>query len=177
VRADGADYVMERGDGLRVDGAAERVFAGIVAALRSARLEARLSQEALAEGLPVRGRAVSEWELETMKPKLGHLFHWTFGLGLRLVIVGRDGGVREVPVARRPGESWERFELRRLALPLRHRRQALGLGLDDVGQLVGVSRSSVQRWELARVPPRPMALVVWAHKLGFSVAVQPIGRS
>jgi len=73
----------------------------------------------------------------------------------------------------RPGESWEHFERRRLASPLRNRRLALGLSQTEVGNLIGVSRDSVQRWELACVPPRPIAHVVWAQKLGYALALRP----
>jgi len=37
--------------------------------------------------------------------------------------------------------------------------------------LVCVSRDSIHRWELVRVPPRPIAHVVRAQKLGYSLDV------
>jgi len=43
---------------------------------------------------------------------------------------------------------------------------------EKLGFLVGVTRDSIRRWELARVPRRPMALVVWAQTLGYSVEVR-----
>lgn len=161
---------------LEVDYWAEQAYAQQIGALRSARLRAGLSQNALALGLPVRGRAISEWETGAVAPKLGHFCQWARELGLRLVIIGRDGTLRSVPLHQRPGEAWETFELRRLATPLRNRRHALGMAQGDLGELVGVSRDSIQRWELARVPLRPIALIVWAHKLGYSVALRPIDR-
>ncbi|ACU68970.1 transcriptional regulator, XRE family [Catenulispora acidiphila DSM 44928] len=159
---------------LHVDYAAQRAFSRIIAGLRSARLDAELSQNALATGLPVRGRAVSEWETGAIEPTLGHLIQWSWELGRRLVIVGRDGELRYGPVRQRPGELWEAFERRRLAVPLRNRRLALGMAQGELGELVGVSRDSIQRWELVRVPPRPIAHVVWAQKLGYSLDTRPV---
>ena len=106
-----------------------------------------------------------------------HLVLWSRELGWRLVIVGRDGEVRLGPARPRAGEKRESFERRRLAVPLRSRRLALGLSQDELGELVGVSRDTIQRWELARVPPRPIALVIWAQKLGYSVAIWPVDSS
>ena len=159
---------------LQVDEAAEKFFACIVDSLRSARRDAGLSQNALSSGLPVRGRAVSEWETGAVEPTLGHLIQWSRELGWRLVIVGPDGELRAVLVRSRPSQVWETFERQRLAVPLRNRRLALGLTQEELGQRVGVSRDSIQRWELASVSPRPIALIVWAQKLECSVALQPI---
>ncbi|MEY9887681.1 transcriptional regulator with XRE-family HTH domain [Catenulispora sp. MAP5-51] len=160
--------------GLHVDAGAERALQRIAKGLRSARLEAGVSQNALAVGLPVRGRAVSEWETGAIEPTLGHLIQWSGELSRQLVIIGRDGGVRNGPLRQRPGETWEVFERRRLAVPLRNRRLALGMTQGQLGELVGVSRDSIQRWELVRVPPRPIAHVVWARQLGYSLDVQRI---
>lgn len=161
--------------GLNVDIAAERALARIIDGLRAARKEAGLSQNTLATGLPVRGRAVSEWETGAIEPTLGHLILWSRELGRRLMIVGRDGELRDGPMRQRSGESWETFERRRLAVPLRNRRLALGIPQGELGLLVGVSRDSIQRWELVRVPPRPIAHVVWAQKLGYALEVRPVG--
>lgn len=155
--------------GLHVDAGAERAFGRIITDLRSARLEAGISQNALAVGLPVRGRAVSEWETGAIEPTLGHLIQWSNELGRRLVVIGRDGEVRNGPLRQRPGETFEVFERRRLAVPLRNRRLALGMAQGELGELVGVSRDSIQRWELVRVPPRPIAHVVWARQLGYTL--------
>ncbi|WP_370361221.1 helix-turn-helix domain-containing protein [Catenulispora sp. MAP12-49] len=149
----------------------------IIGALRSARLNAELTQNAVSEGLPVRGRAISEWETGAIEPTLGHLILWSRELSLRLVIVGSDGELRYGPQRQRPGEALEIFERRRLASPLRNRRQALGMSQGKLCELVGVTRDSIQRWELARVAPRPIAHVVWAQSLGYSIALRPIAMS
>jgi len=145
---------------LDVDATAERTLARIFDGLRSARLDAGLSQNRLADGLPVRARAISEWETGAVEPSMKHLIQWSHALDLRLVIVGRDGGLRPGPARRRAGETWEIFSRRRLAVPLRNRRLALRLTLPELGGLVGVSRDSIHRWELTYTPPRPIALIV-----------------
>ena len=159
--------------GLNVDAAAERSFAQIIDSLRSARMDAGISQAALASGLPVRGRAISEWETGAIEPTLGHLIQWSRQLGRRLVVVGGDGEPRAGMLRQRSGESWEYGERRKLAVPLRNRRLALGMGQGELGLMVGVSRDSIQRWELVRVPPRPIAHVVWAQKLGYELELHP----
>jgi hypothetical protein len=73
---------------------------------------------------------------------------------------GRGGEVCKSPLRQRRGDSWEIFERRRLAWPLKNRRVTWGMRQTELGELVGVSRDSIQRWELARVPPRPVVLVV-----------------
>lgn len=159
---------------LQVDDAAEKVLARIVGSLRSARQDAGLSQNALSSGLPVRGRAISEWESGSMEPNIEHLMQWSRGLGQRLVIVGEDGELRNGFPGLRASHTWEAFERRRLASPLRSQRLTLRLAQKKLGQLVGVSRDSIQRWEHARVYPRPIALIVWAHRLECSVTLRPV---
>ena len=159
---------------LHVDSEAERTFARIIRGLRSARLEAGLSQNALSAGLPVRGRAISEWETGAIEPTMDHLIQCCGALHLRLIIAGPDGTPRNVPSRQRPGEPWEHFERRRLATPLKERRIALGMSQGELSELVGVSRDSIQRWELVRVPPRPISHVVWAQKLGYFLALRPV---
>lgn len=109
-----------------------------------------------------------------MEPTLDHLMQWSRELGQRLVIIGRDGELRNGLARPRAGETWEVFERRRLASPLKNHRLALRLTQKELGQLVGVSRDSIQRWEHAHVPPRPTALIVWAHTLECSVTLQPM---
>ncbi|WP_194924887.1 helix-turn-helix transcriptional regulator [Catenulispora pinisilvae] len=159
--------------GLRADYVAERTLTRMINGLRSARLQAGISQNTLSSGLPVRGRAISEWETRAIEPTLGHLILWSRMLGRRLVVIGREGDLRIGPARPWPGESWEIFERRRLAVPLRNRRLALGMGQGELGRLVGVSRDSIQRWELVRVPPRPIAHVVWAQRLGYTLDLWP----
>jgi len=161
---------------LQVDYATERTWAQIVGGLRSARLASKRTQDELASGMSVRGRAISEWETGYIQPTLHHLMQWSSKLDRRLTIADRVGDPCRPPLRLRVGETWESFERRRLAFPLRSRRQALGMSQEQLGELVGVSKDSIQRWELARVPPRPIACIVWAQKLGYSLTLQPTDR-
>ena len=156
---------------LIVDRQAQETHGLIIRGLRTARTEAGLSQPAAAASLPFRGRAISEWENGLVEPKLRHLILLADRLDLRLTLVDRYR--QPVPSAlwQRPGEEWVVFQRRRLATLLRHRRVALGLATSRVGDLVGVSRDSIQRWELVRVPPRPIAHVVWAQRLGYTLVL------
>lgn len=162
---------------LHVDAAAEQMLARIMNGLRSERLRIGISQNALAAGLPVRGRAVSEWETGAIRPTLDHLILLADELGQYLVIIDRDGELRTRPARPRHGKAWVVSERRRLAAPLRQRRLTLGWGQAGLGKLVGVSRDSIRRWELVHVPPRPIAHVVWAQSLGYSLDVRPITES
>ena len=159
---------------LRVDYTAERTWAQIVGGLRTARLTSGRTQVALSNGLPVRGRAISEWETGGVQPSLHHLIQWSAKLDRRLTIADRVGIPWPTLFRWRVSESWEAFERRRLAFPLRNRRRALEMSQKELGELVGVSRDSIRRWELARVPPRPLSCIVWAQTLGCTLTLQPI---
>jgi transcriptional regulator with XRE-family HTH domain len=159
---------------LHVDDKARGTFAGIIGSLRSERLDAGLSQNALAWDLPFRGRAISEWETGAVDPTLAHLMQWSRALGMRLVLLTPNGQPLNSLLRPRPGESWEKFERRRLATQIRNRRIARGMSQSAVGEIVGVSRDSIQRWELVYVPPRPIAHVVWAQAHDFTLGLGPM---
>lgn len=160
---------------LKVDDDAAENFAQIIGCLRLARQEAGLSHKALAARLPVGSKALYEWEARTFHPTMSHLLSWTRELGYRLEIIGPDGVLRDGPSRRLADEPWETFELRRLAVPLRNRRLACRMTLPALGQLVGVSKESLRRWEHAHAAPRPIALIVWARKLEYTVTMGPSG--
>lgn len=104
---------------------------------------------------------------------MGNLIRWSYELGRPLAICDPKSEPINGLLRQLPDESWEIFQRRRLATPLRNRRLALGITQEELGQLVGVSRDSIQRWELTCVPPRPISHIVWAQKLGYSLALQP----
>lgn len=90
---------------LHIDYAAERTYARMVGGLRSARVAAGLSQNEVAVGLPVRGRAISEWECGGIQPKLPNLIGWSERLDHRLAVLSHAGELLPGPTRPRPGES------------------------------------------------------------------------
>lgn len=159
---------------LKVDEAAKHSFVQMVAKLRTLRQDARISQAALSSRVGVRGKAISEWENLRLDPTLVNLTRWSGGLDRRLVVIGPDGKVLlPEPQWLLPGETRDSFELRQLAGPLKSRRQTLKLNQKDLGQLVGVSGSAISYWELTSIPPRSIAQIVWAQKLGCSIGLWP----
>ena len=160
---------------LNLDPVAAAAYAGIPHALRAERLRRRISQAQVAAGLPVRGRANCEWETGAVQPTLDHLILWAASLEQRLALVDARGQVGPPQVRQRPGETWTQFERRRLAVPLRLRRQAMGIAQEEIGRVVGVSRDSVCRWERATAPPWPANAAVWAQTLGYTLTVRPVG--
>lgn len=159
---------------LKVDEAANHVFVQVVSELREIRRGARISQAALSSRVGVRGNTISEWENLRLDPTLVNLTRWSAGLDRRLVAIGPDGDVLlPEPLWLLPGETSDSFELRRLAGPLKSRRKALKLSQKALGSLVGVSGSAISYWELTCIPPRSIAQIVWAQKLGCSIALWP----
>jgi len=57
---------------------------------------------------------------------------------------------------------------------LKSRRKALKLSQKALGRLIGVSGASISYWELTCIPPRSIAQIVWAQKLGCSIALWPM---
>ena len=158
---------------LKVNGTAEETFRQLLGLLRTTRETAGLSQERLSSRLLVRRGTVFEWETGVGRPTMRNLILWSRELGLRLVIVGPDGSERHGFSKGIIGEAPEARELRRMAIPLKNRRRACKLTLVELSRTIGMDRNSVLRWEHARVTPRPMALIVWAQALGYSVALRP----
>ncbi|WP_370378793.1 helix-turn-helix transcriptional regulator [Catenulispora sp. GAS73] len=66
-------------------------------------------------------------------------------------------------------------ETRRLAVPLWKRRKQRGFSQTDFARLLGVSRSSVQRWEEDGCC-QPLAMIAWARCLDFSIGLRHVGN-
>lgn len=159
---------------LKVDDGTKRAFVQVVSKLRTARRGARISQAELSSRVGVCGKTLSKWENLHSEPTLVNLTRWSGGLDRCLVVIGPDGKMLlPDPLRLLPDESLDSFELRRLAGPLKSRRLALGLGQKKLGRLVGVSGSSISYWELTCIPPRSIAQIVWARKLGCDIALWP----
>lgn len=164
---------------LQVDHASEEAFRRLLGVLRTAREDAGLSQERLSSRLLVRRGTVFEWETGAGRPTMRNLILWSRELGLRLAIMGPDGNERNGSRKSKGiiGEAPEARELRRMAIPLKNRRLACKLTVVELSRTIGMDRNSIMRWERARVTPRPMALIVWAQALGYSVALRPIAAA
>jgi transcriptional regulator with XRE-family HTH domain len=160
--------------GLRVTAAAQRRLSEIQSRLLLARRTAELSQEKVSTRAKVSSRALQDWEKGFDSPNLDHLISWAYELGFRLALEDPSGTDTQLPpLGPEADESWETSEMRRLVLPLRSRRLGWKLSQADLGLLIGVSRSSLQRWEDVQMFPRSLALIVWASRLEFTVDLQP----
>lgn len=102
-----------------------------------------------------------------------HLIEWADGLNLRLVIWNLNGPPF-ASVRQQAGEDWYQYERRRLAVPLKIRRQALGWSQLKLGEQIGVTKDSIQRWELVKTPPSVMAKIVWVQALGYRLGLQEV---
>ena len=153
---------------------ARRRLSEIHSQLLSARHAARLTQEMISDLLGVTSRTLRDWERDRDTPSLKHLISWAYALGFRLMVVDPSRPSRLSPVALKDDESLELHELRRLATPLAANRRARELSPGDLALLLGVSRSSVRRWEDGEKFPRPVALIAWASRLKCSVRLERI---
>ena len=153
---------------------ARRRLSEIQSQLLSARRTSRLTQEVLSDRLGVASRSLRDWEKSYDTPSLKHLIAWADALGFRLVIVDPLRDSELPPVALEEDEPFEVHEMRRLAHPLESSRRTRGLSQGDLALLLGVSRSSVQRWEDAEKFPRPSTLIAWANRLNCSVKLDPV---
>jgi DNA-binding XRE family transcriptional regulator len=159
---------------LIVDARAKQAYRQIIGGLQTARVEAHITQNCLAEYLPVRnGKVISEWETYISQPTLNHLIEWAAILDQRLVIRDRFGNAVS-PARQNAGEEWCHYERRRMALPLRERRVALGLSQKALGHQIGVFKDTIMRWELAHHPPLPIVKILWAHALDNSLGLRPV---
>ena len=153
--------------------AVRRRLAAIQRRLLVARKAAGLSQEKLAGVLGVSSRSLRDWERGYDIPGLAHLIDWARVLGFRLVLVELEAGPVLAPVSLGPGESLVEHEVGRMAVPLKVRREERGISQTDLGLIVGVTRSSLQRWEDRQQIPVAVSLVSWADRLGYTVGLMP----
>jgi len=153
---------------------ARRRLHEIQSQLLSARRAAMVTQLALSDVVGVASRSLRDWEKGHDTPSLRHLINWADALGFRLVIVDALMSLKNSPLALHEDEPFEIHELRRLAQPLEYTRRARELSQGDLALLLGVSRSSIQRWEDAEKFPRPTTLIAWAGRLKCTVKLAPV---
>jgi transcriptional regulator with XRE-family HTH domain len=161
--------------GLRVNAAVQRRSNAIQLQLLAAREAAGVSREELSKTLRVSNRTLRDWERRYESPSFTNLLNWARELGFRLAIVDRLGSSELSPITGQDdGAPWEVQEMRRLTPPLKSRRLARRISQTDLGLIVGVSRSSLQRWEDGEQLPRLIALIVWADRLDLAVELQSL---
>jgi transcriptional regulator with XRE-family HTH domain len=162
--------------GLRVNAAVQRRSNAIQSQLLMAREAAGLPREVLSELLHVSSRTLRDWERRYESPSFTNLLHWARELGFGLAIVDRLGDPEPLPAAPEDDAPWEVQEMRRLAPQLKSRRLARKISQTDLGLIVGVSRSSLQRWEDGEQLPRLIALILWADRLDLAVELHPLAE-
>ncbi|WP_228564076.1 helix-turn-helix domain-containing protein [Catenulispora rubra] len=154
--------------------AVRRRLVAIQRRLLAERLAAELDQQVVAELLGVSSRSVQSWECCYDHPSTPHLIGWAYGVGFRLVLIELEVGTVLAPVSLGPGESLAEHEVRRLTAPLKPRRQERDISQTDLGRIVGVGRSSLQRWEDGFQVPVALFLIAWADRLGYTVGLMPV---
>ncbi|MEZ0113605.1 transcriptional regulator with XRE-family HTH domain [Catenulispora sp. EB89] len=154
---------------LRGGSGARKRLTEIQSQLLTTRHTAGLAQQTLSEWLGVASRTLRDWEKGYDSPSLKHLISWAYALSFRLAIVDPLISSEFSPVILENGESFELHEMRRLTRPLCFRRKERRLSQGDLALLLGVSRSSIQRWEDSEKFPQPVALIAWAGRLEYSV--------
>lgn len=162
--------------GLRLNAAVQRRSNAIQSQLLTAREASGLTREALSERLNVSSRTLRDWERRYESPSFTNLLHWARELRFRLAIVDRLGGSEPSAPVRDDEAPWEVQEMRRLAPQLKARRLDRRISQTDLGLIVGVSRSSLQRWEDGEQLPRLIALIVWADRLDLVVELHPLAE-
>nr|WP_228561268.1 helix-turn-helix transcriptional regulator [Catenulispora pinisilvae] len=135
-----------------------------------ARYRAGVSQAAVAGRLGVTDRSLRDWEKQYDSPSTAHLIGWAYEFGDRLVLRVPQVVPELPPVVLPPGETtFVEHEVRRLAAMLKARRKVLKLSQTGLGRLVGVCRSSLQRWEDGQESPAALNLITWASVLGYTL--------
>ncbi|WP_230420543.1 helix-turn-helix domain-containing protein [Catenulispora pinistramenti] len=111
-----------------------------------------------------------DWEKQYDNPSTAHLIGWAYEFGDRLVLRVPKVVPELPPVVLLPGETtFVEHEVRRLAATLKARRKVLKLSQTGLGRLVGVGRSSLQRWEDGQDSPTALNLIMWATVLGYTL--------
>lgn len=141
------------------------------AELLAARETAGIAREALASRLEVSPRTLRDWERRYDSPGLENMFSWARELGFRLVLEDRLGQVAFLPAAMAQGDDWRLQEMRRMIPLLKSRRRDRKVSQTDLSLILGVSKSSLQRWEDGDQLPRLIALVVWTDRLDYRLAL------
>lgn len=142
-------------------------LAVIVELLADSRGHQGVTRANLADALGITEMAVSHWEKRRADPSAANFVLWAHALGFTVTVVDEaSGAVIATRPAPRTYEAPEEYRLRCIALLLRDVRRDLGLLQAEVGQRLGASEWSVQRWENGGRLPRLVRLLEWCSVLG-----------
>ncbi|MEY9854893.1 transcriptional regulator with XRE-family HTH domain [Catenulispora sp. GAS73] len=126
---------------------------------------------ALSARLGVTVSTLSDWEAGRDAPTLLHLIRWALMFDLRLVICGEDG---DYPL---PELGDEAYEARRLLHALGDIRRGLSVTQLRLSERLGVTETTIHRWEHALRHPRMLSLMRWAHELGCVIQLRSLNLS
>lgn len=146
-------------------------LSGLILQLQAARQQRALSQRGLGARLGMAEIVVGKWENYADLPSAGSFVRWAHALDYTVNIVDR----RRRPIAHRPTprrlESFEDYEIRRIATALKQARIDADHTQESLGELLGVSEWTIRMWETARRQPRILHLIRWADALNCRVAL------
>lgn len=158
---------------LRVNTSMQRRLDSIQTKLYLARQSESMTRDALAAALGVASRTLRDWEKCYDSPSLGHMLNWAHRLGYRLTLSDRLGRAElSSTVAEDDVPSWELREMRRLVPALKSRREERKISQTDLALIIGVTRSTLRRWEDGAQLARPIALIVWSDRLDFTLELE-----
>ncbi len=137
-----------------------------------ARERRALSQRRLSTLLGLAPIVASKWESGRDVPEPEHFVRWAQAVGLSVVLLDPAGS----PIADRPdalaGESFEDFELRRIALALKAARVDAGFTQKALASELDVSTRTLVMWEGSHHTPRLKHLLAWADRLGCRIELR-----
>jgi transcriptional regulator with XRE-family HTH domain len=139
--------------------------------LRNARWSRALPQRRLGAQLGMAEVVVSRWEIGSELPSTGAFIRWAHALGYVVHILDRS----QQPMADRPtprqSETFEAYEVRRIAAALRRARLEADHTQNALCAALHVSEWTIRMWESARRQPRIIHLIIWAEVLECRVVL------
>lgn len=106
---------------------------------------------------------------------MAHAMSWAYSIGCRFTLRDRLSQVEYIPLTLDAASDWPMREFSHLAKPLKARRGTRKLSQTDLSLMIGVTRSTMRRWEDGVHMPRLLLMIMWADKLDFSVELIPLG--
>lgn len=130
-----------------------------------ARNQRALSQRRLSLRLGLDEMVVGRWEAGVDVPATRNFVRWAAMLGLGIVLLDPVGAPVQVRPDPLPQESFEHFEVRRMALALKSVRVDASFTQKALGAELDVNTHTILMWETYRRGPRLGHLFAWADRL------------